>query len=110
MTKNQQTESKQKDNNYSGTLTLNPLVRGVRVLVDLGEERGLTFVSSHLCKLGLFSLYAIIAKEWHSPTGRLSHTASRSITRRPHTLAWTAKIHRVLYCPAGRDGERRVFR
>ena len=29
-------------------------------------------------------------------------------TRRLHTWSWTAKIHRVLYCSAGRDGERRV--
>ena len=43
---------------------------------------------------------------WHSPW--LLHTASSFITRRPHSLSWTARIHRVLYCPAGRDGERRA--
>ena len=40
--------------------------------------------------------------------GKLSHKASFFFTRRPHSWSRTARIHRVLYCPAGRDGERRA--
>ena len=46
------------------------LTCSVRV-VDIGEERGLKVTFARLlslCHLGLFSLYAIMAKGWHSPT------------------------------------------
>ena len=64
------------------------------------DDRGLTitFACLHsMCHLGLFSLYAIMAKGWQSPTR--SNTASSFITRR---------LHRVLNCPASRHGEPRA--
>ena len=41
-------------------------------MISPGEERGLIFIFAcllSLCHLGLFSLYAITAKGWHSLTG-----------------------------------------
>ena len=39
---------------------------------------------------------------------RISHTASSFFTRRPHSWSWTARIHPVLYRPAGRELEHRA--
>ena len=137
MTKNQQqTESKQKDNYYSGTLTLNPqcltltlllsrsrspvavlilcitawLVHCVRV--DLGEEQGLTFTFAcllSLCHLGLFLLHAITAKVWHSPTGSRMQRVLALLDVLVHGHVLSRRTQRV-YRRAGRESERRAVR
>ena len=84
------------------------LTCSVRV-VDIGEERGLILIFACLLSLCPWPVLTVCDHgQGVALSDRLSHTASSSFTRRPHSWSWTARVHRVVYRPAGRELEHRA--
>ena len=89
----------------------NDLTCSVRV-VDIGEERRLLFTFAcllSLCHLGLFSLYAIMAKGWHSSTSSRTQQVHSSLDVHIHGHG-LSRHTQLVYRSAGRDLEHHASR